>query len=81
MADPRTLLAAALGLLLGGLCLAAPGVVIRAHTVGRDSRDRRGGYGSGGDVPGRWRRVVRVVGVGLTVVGGYFGYVAYATPV
>jgi len=76
MAGLRTLLAAGLGLLLGVCCLLAPGAVVRVHTVGRRPHDRRGGYGADGDPPDRWLLLVRAVGVGLVLAGGYFGYVA-----
>jgi len=76
MGDVRTLLAAVLGLLLGALCLIAPGTVVRVHTVGRRPHDRGGGYGTDGDPPDRWLYLVRAVGVGLVLGGTYFGYVA-----
>lgn len=76
MAAFRTLLAAVLGFLLGVCCVLAPGAVVRVHTVGRRPHDRRGGYGADGDPPDRWLLLVRVVGVGLILAGGYFGYVA-----
>lgn len=75
MADVRTLLAAALGLLLGVLCLVAPEAVVRTQTAGRRPTGRGGEYGTD-TVPDRWRQLVRLVGVGLVVAGGYFGYVA-----
>jgi hypothetical protein len=75
MVDTRTLLAAVLGLLLGVVCLAAPGAVVRVQTAGRRPTGRDGEYGTDA-VPDRWRRLVQVVGVGLGVAGAYFGYVA-----
>jgi hypothetical protein len=75
MADLRTLLAAVLGLLLGVVCLVAPGAVVRVQTAGRRPTGRDGEYGTDA-VPDRWRRVVQAVGVGLVVAGAYFGYVA-----
>jgi hypothetical protein len=75
MADLRTLLAAVLGLLLGAVCLVAPGAVVRVQTAGRRPTGRDGEYGTDA-VPDRWRRLVQVVGVGLGVAGAYFGYVA-----
>jgi len=75
MADLRTLLAAVLGLLLGVVCLVAPGTVVRVQTAGRRPTGRDGEYGTDA-VPGRWRRLVQAVGVGLVVAGAYFGYVA-----
>lgn len=78
MVDGRTLLAAVLGVLVGVVCLVAPGTVVRVHTAGRRPRDRRGEYGTDATVPGRWRRVVRALGVACLVAGGYFGYVALA---
>jgi hypothetical protein len=75
MADLRTLLAAALGLLLGAVCLVAPGAVVRVQTAGRRPTGRDGEYGTDA-VPDRWRRLVQAVGVGLVAAGAYFGYVA-----
>ena len=75
MVDARTLLAAALGLLLGAVCLVAPGAVVRIQTAGRRPTGRDGKYGTDA-VPNRWRRLVQVVGVGLVVAGAYFGYLA-----
>jgi hypothetical protein len=75
MADLRTLLAAGLGLLLGALCLVAPGAVVRVQTAGRRPTGRDGEYGTDA-VPNRWRRLVQAIGVGLVVAGAYFGYVA-----
>jgi hypothetical protein len=72
--DPRTLAAAVLGVLLGGLFLAAPGAVLTAYRVGR-APDRSGEYGSD-DQSGRLALIVRAVGVGLVVAGAYFGAVA-----
>jgi hypothetical protein len=74
MVDSRTLLAAVLGVGLGLVMVAAPGLVVRAHVVGRYPTDQHGEYGDGDAVPERWRRLVRVVGAGLVVAGGYFGY-------
>ena len=75
MADLRTLLAAVLGLLVGVVCLVAPGAVVRVQTAGRRPTGRDGEYGTDA-VPDRWRRLVQAVGVGLVVAGAYFGYVA-----
>mgnify|MGYP000668613014 FL=1 len=75
MADLRTLLAAVLGLLLGVVCLVAPGAVVRVQTAGRRPTGRDGEYGTDA-VPNRWRRLVQAIGVGLVVAGAYFGYVA-----
>jgi hypothetical protein len=75
MTDARTLLAAVLGLLLGAVCLAAPGAVVRVQTAGRRPTGRGGEYGTDA-VPDRWRRLVQALGVGLVAAGGYFGYVA-----
>jgi hypothetical protein len=75
MADVRTFLAAALGLLLGAVCLVAPGAVVRVQLAGRRPTGRDGGYGTD-EVPERWRHLVRLLGVGFVVAGGYFGYVA-----
>jgi hypothetical protein len=72
--DPRTLAAAVLGVLLGGLFLAAPGAVLTAYRVGR-APDRGGEYGSD-DRGGRVTLVVRAVGVALVAAGAYFGAVA-----
>jgi hypothetical protein len=75
MVDTRTLLAAALGLLLGAVCLVAPGAVVRVQTAGRRPTGRDGEYGTDA-VPERWRRLVQAVGVGLVAAGAYFAYVA-----
>lgn len=75
MVDTRTLLAAVLGLLLGAVCLVAPGAVVRVQLAGRRPTGRGGEYGTD-TVPDRWRQLVRVLGVVLVVAGGYFGYVA-----
>lgn len=78
MVDYRTLLAAVLGVGLGLVMLAAPGLIVRAHTVGRYPTDQHGEYGDGDAVPDRWHRFVQVVGVALVVAGGYFGYTVVA---
>ncbi|WP_251329617.1 hypothetical protein [Haloplanus pelagicus] len=78
MADLRTLLAAGLGLLLGMICLLAPGAVVRVHTVGRRPHDRGGEYGADAAPPARWRRLVQGLGLVFVLAGGYFGYVAVA---
>ncbi|MFC7173030.1 hypothetical protein ACFR97_10055 [Haloplanus litoreus] len=78
MADLRTLLAAGLGVLLGIICLLAPDAVVRGHTVGRRPHDRSGEYGTDATAPDRYRLLVRAVGVGCLLAGGYFGYVALA---
>jgi len=75
MTDVRTLLAAVLGVLLGLLCLLAPGAVVRTQTVGRRPDGRGGEYGSDA-VPARWRRLVRALGGGCLLLGLYFGYTA-----
>ncbi|MFC7082037.1 hypothetical protein [Halorussus caseinilyticus] len=69
--DLRTLLAAVLGIGLGLFCLAYPEAVVRMHTAGRRPTGRGGEYGTE-SVAGRWRRLVRVVGVALVAVGLYF---------
>lgn len=74
--DARSLLAAAIGVLLGAALVAFPDAVVRAKTAGRLPRDRGGAYGTDGDLPGRWRLVVRAVGVLLVVAGLYFGVTA-----
>ena len=74
MVDVRTLLAAVLGIGLGLVLIAAPEFVVQVHAVGRRPHDGRGEYGTDREVPGRWRRLVRVAGVALVVVGGYFAY-------
>ncbi|MFB6299091.1 MAG: hypothetical protein ABEH65_02400 [Halobacteriales archaeon] len=73
MADLRTLLAAVLGIVIGVLCLVYPGAIIRIQTVGRLPHDRSGEYGAGATTPERWRRIVQAVGLGVLVVGAYFG--------
>jgi hypothetical protein len=75
MVDARTLLAAVLGLLLGVVCLVVPGAVVRVQLAGRRPTGRGGEYGTDA-VSGRWRRLVRAVGVGLVAAGCYFGYLA-----
>jgi hypothetical protein len=78
MVDYRTLLAAVLGVGLGLVMVGAPGIVVRAHTVGRYPTDQHGGYGDGAAAPERWRRIVQLVGVGLVVAGAYFSYTLVA---
>ncbi|MFB6173863.1 MAG: hypothetical protein ABEI39_04395 [Halobacteriales archaeon] len=75
MADLRTLLAAVLGVGLGAVLVAYPDVVIRAQTAGRLPHDRGGEYGDSA-APGRWRLVVRALGVAAILAGAYFGWVA-----
>lgn len=75
MVDVRTLLAAVLGLLLGAVCLVAPDAVVRVQLAGRRPTGRDGEYGTDA-IPGRWRNLVRLLGVGFLVASGYFGYVA-----
>jgi len=70
MADVRTLLAVALGALLGVLCLVAPEAIVRAQTAGRRPDGRGGEYGADA-VATRWRRLVQVVGVGCLLVAAY----------
>jgi hypothetical protein len=77
--DVRTLLASALGVGLGLLLVAAPGVVLRAHTVGRAPHDRGGDYGEDGAPPARLRRLVQAVGVAVALFGLYLGVDAVAT--
>ncbi|USZ66860.1 hypothetical protein NGM10_08960 [Halorussus salilacus] len=69
--DLRTLLAAVLGVGLGLFFVAYPGVVIRVHSAGRTPTGRDGEYGDEA-TPARWRRLVRLVGVGLALAGLYF---------
>lgn len=76
MADTRTLLAAVLGVGLGAVLLAYPEAVVRSQTAGRVPDDRGGEYGQGSEVPERWTRLVRVLGVLVAAGGLYFGYVA-----
>lgn len=73
MADLRTVLAAVLGVGLGVVLIAAPGLVIRMHAVGRVPRDRGGGYGADSTYPDRWLWVVRAVGVLVLLVGVLIG--------
>jgi hypothetical protein len=76
MVAARDLLAAVLGVGLGLVLVAAPGVVVRAQTAGRLPSDRGGEYGTDADVPARWRLLVRGVGVALVAVGLYVGATA-----
>lgn len=69
--DARTLAAAALGVLLGLLFVAAPGAVLTAYRVGR-APDRGGEYGTT-DQGDRLALGVRAVGVALVAAGAYFG--------
>ncbi|MFB6353108.1 MAG: hypothetical protein ABEJ92_03390 [Halobacteriales archaeon] len=69
MADPRTVLAAALGVGLGLVLLAFPAAVVRVQTVGRLPHDRGGEYGRSGEPPRRWLLVVRGLGAVLVLVG------------
>ena len=68
--DPRTALAAGLGVALGVVLVAYPDAVVRAYAAG-GAPDRHGEYGSDG-VPGNWRRVVQALGVGSVLLGLYF---------
>ncbi|GAB6862792.1 hypothetical protein JCM17092_28810 [Haloplanus litoreus] len=52
--------------------------MVRGHTVGRRPHDRSGEYGTDATAPDRYRLLVRAVGVGCLLAGGYFGYVALA---
>ncbi|QPV62260.1 hypothetical protein I7X12_16165 [Halosimplex litoreum] len=74
--DYRTLLAGVLGVGLGAVLIAAPEVVVRAHTVGRVPGDRGGEYGTDGESNSGIRRLVRGVGAALVLAGLYFGAVA-----
>ena len=74
--DPRSLIAAVLGIGLGLLVVRYPDAVIRLHTVGRLPPDRGGGYGSDGSAPDRWRWAVRAAGVVFVGAGLYFGATA-----
>jgi hypothetical protein len=80
MADPRTLLAAVLGVALGVLCLVYPEALIRAQTVGRLPHDAGGEYGRSEGGPGgssaRIRWLVRLLGVVALAGGGYFALAA-----
>jgi hypothetical protein len=76
MVDLRTLLAAVLGVVLGVVCLVAPGVVVRAHSVGRGPHDRSGEYGTDGSPSSRVRLLVRLVGVACVIAGAYFAATA-----
>lgn len=68
MADVRTLLAIALGVILGTVALAFPRTLIRIQTAGTRP-DRQGGYGQGGTVSDLAVLVVRVLGgIALVVV-------------
>ncbi|MFB6079940.1 MAG: hypothetical protein ABEJ81_02890 [Haloferacaceae archaeon] len=75
MSDPRTLLAAVLGIGLGALSVASPGTVVRIHAAGRIPSDRGGEYGTT-SVPDRARWIVRLLGVACLALGGYFGALA-----
>lgn len=78
MADLRTVLAAVLGVGLGVVLIAAPGLVVRMHTMGRVPRDRGGKYGADASVPDRWLWVVRAVGALVLLVGLAIGLGAVA---
>ncbi|MFB6196106.1 MAG: hypothetical protein ABEI80_08030 [Haloplanus sp.] len=73
MADLRTLLAAVLGLLIGVVCLLAPGAVARTQALGR-TPGQRGEYGTDATRSRRVRRLIRVLGAGCVLAGLYFGY-------
>jgi len=72
--DLRTLLAAALGLLLGAVMLVFPDAIIRAYLVGRVPTDRYGSYGDDNALPTRWRRLVQAVGILVLGGGLYFAW-------
>lgn len=76
MTDVRTVLAAVLGVGVGLVLVAYPDAVVRMYLAGRVPGDRSGEYGDDGRAPKRWRQIVRVLGVGTVVTGGYFGLVA-----
>ncbi len=67
----RELLSAVLGIGLGLVCLAFPGIIVRINTAGRMPEGRHGEYGDDA-VPAKWQWVVRGVGVVLLAGGGYF---------
>lgn len=69
MVDLRAAAASFLGVAIGIFLVAYPEVVVRAHTAGRLPNDRGGEYGTDGTVPARWRRLVRLAGVGSILVG------------
>jgi len=70
----RTLLAAVLGVLLGGFLLAYPEAALRMQLAGRVPRDRGGEYGSDA-MDSRLTWLVRAVGAGVLLAGLYFGLV------
>ena len=77
MPDARTLLAAGLGLLLGGFLLAYPEAALRVQLAGRVPTDRRGEYGDDTVGSDRLRLVVRALGVLVALVGGYIGLAGF----
>ena len=76
--DYRALIAAGLGILLGGVLLVAPEAIVRVHLAGRVPSGRRGPYGEDGTLPRRSRLLVRAAGVGLVAVGCYLGWTVLA---
>ena len=67
--DFRTGLAAVLGVGLGLVLIAYPDAVVRVQTAGRLPHDRGGEYGQDGDLPRRWRLLVRALGLGAVAFG------------
>ena len=72
--DFRTVLAAVLGVGLGLVLIVAPNAVIHVQMAGRTPTGRRGDYGTDGEFPVRWRRVVQAVGVAAITLGLYFAW-------
>ncbi|AEN05323.1 hypothetical protein [Halolamina sp.] len=73
MADVRDLLAVGLGLLLGLVLLAAPRAAFHLSVAG-GPQNRRGEYGADGDVPARYRWLIRALGLVCLVIAGVIGY-------
>lgn len=73
MADVRDLLAIGLGALLGLVLLAAPRAALRLSVAG-GPQNRRGEYGTDGDVPGHYVWLIRALGLACLAIAGYIAY-------
>ena len=70
--DLRTALAGVLGVGLGLVLLARPGLFARTHSVGRLPGDRRSEYGADDRPDERSRRFVQAAGAVTVLLGLYF---------
>ena len=73
MTDVRDFLAIGLGALIGLVLLAAPRVAFQLSVAG-GPRNRRGEYGSDGEVPGQYVWLIRALGLACLGIAGYIAY-------